>query len=55
MCKQSGILENNKGIHIENTSVKMNHITHKDNEAIKIGNPLIYKIMHYLLQTHSKI
>ena len=54
-CVQSGILENNKGIHIENRNVKINYITHKDNEAIKIGKNLIYKIIHYLLQTHSKI
>ena len=44
---QSGILENNKGIHIENRNVKINYITHKDNEAIKIGKKL--NIQNYAL------
>ena len=46
-CVQSGILENNKGIHIENRNVKINYITHKDDEAIKIGKKL--NIQNYAL------
>ena len=32
-----GYLENNKGIHLENRRVKLNCLTEKDREAIKIG------------------
>jgi pyruvate kinase len=32
-----GYLENNKGIHIENRSIKLNCLTEKDKEAIQIG------------------
>lgn len=42
-----GILENNKGVHIENRNVKINFITNKDKVSIKIGKEL--KINNYAL------
>ncbi len=42
-CLQSGILENNKGIHVENRKVKINYITDKDKKSIKLGKELNIK------------
>jgi len=49
LCKviSSGKLENNKGIHIENRKIKLNYLTQKDFEAIKIGKK--FKIKNYAL------
>lgn len=38
-----GILENNKGIHVENRNIKINFLTDKDKKAIKIGKKLNIK------------
>ena len=42
ICKvlSTGILENNKGVHIKNRKVKLNYLTKKDFLAIKIGKKL---------------
>lgn len=42
-CLQSGILENNKGIHVENRKVKINYLTDKDQKSIKLGKELNIK------------
>jgi len=42
-----GILENNKGVHVENRNVKINFLTNKDKVSIKIGKEL--KINNYAL------
>ena len=46
-CKvtSSGKFENNKGVHIENRKIKLNYLTNKDFEAIKIGKK--FKINNY--------
>ena len=33
----SGLLENNKGIHLVNRKIRLNYLTEKDKEAIKIA------------------
>ena len=38
---RSGILENNKGVHLQNRRIKMDFITKKDFEAIKIAKKII--------------
>ena len=49
LCKviSSGKLENNKGIHIENRKIKLNYLTQKDFEAIRIAKK--FKIKNYAL------
>ena len=34
---KSGILENNKGVHVENRDIKIDYLTDKDKKSIKIG------------------
>ncbi len=48
-CKviSSGKFENNKGVHIENRKIKLDYLTTKDLEAIKIGEKL--NIKYYAL------
>jgi len=48
-CKvmNSGLLESNKGIHLTNRSIKLNFITEKDQEAIKIAKSMGVK--HFAL------
>ena len=48
-CKvlKDGLLENNKGIHIENRKIKLNFITEKDKKAILIAKTM--NIKHYAL------
>ena len=49
ICKvlSPGKLENNKGVHIENRKIRLNYLTKKDLEAIKIGKK--FKIQNYAL------
>ena len=49
LCKviRSGVLENNKGVHLENRSIKLNFLTKKDYEGIRIGKK--YKINYFAL------
>lgn len=49
LCKviSSGKLENNKGVHIENRKIKLDYLTAKDFEAIKIGEA--FKVKNYAL------
>ena len=42
-----GNLQNNKGVHVENRKIKLNFLTDKDFQAIKIGEK--YKIKNYAL------
>jgi pyruvate kinase len=48
-CKviSSGKLENNKGVHIENRKIKLDYLTTKDFEAIKVGEA--FKVKNYAL------
>jgi len=46
-CLNTGILENNKGVHIENRNIKLNFITEKDLNAIKIAKK--HKIKNFAL------
>ncbi len=39
----AGLLETNKGVHIKNREIKLNFLTKKDTEAIKIGKKLLIK------------
>ena len=39
-CLQEGVLENNKGIHIENREIKINYLTNKDKKSIQLGKEL---------------
>jgi len=43
----SGKLENNKGVHVNNKNIKLNYLTKKDFDAIKIGE--LFKIKNYAL------
>lgn len=45
LCRviQDGLLENNKGIHLVNRSIKLNYITEKDNQAINIAKKMNVK------------
>ena len=45
LCKviSPGMLENNKGVHLENRKIKLNYLTEKDFSAIKIGKQLNIK------------
>ena len=49
LCKvlSSGKLEDNKGVHVENRTIKLNYLTKKDLEAIKIAKK--FKIKNYAL------
>jgi len=49
LCKviSPGKLENNKGVHVENRKIRLNYLTKKDFEAIKIGKK--YNIKNYAL------
>lgn len=49
LCKviSAGKLENNKGVHIENRTIKINYLTEKDKEAIAVGKK--YRIKNYAL------
>ena len=42
-CLTGGLLENNKGVHLLNRKVKLNYLTSKDFEAIKIAKELNIK------------
>ena len=55
ICKviSAGTLENNKGVHIENRKVKLNYLTNKDFEAIKIGKK--FKIKNYALSFTNSV
>ena len=46
-CIQNGSLEKNKGVHLSNRNIKLNFITKKDFEAIKVGKK--FKIKNYAL------
>ena len=48
-CKviKEGFFESNKGVHLKNRKIKINYLTQKDFEAIKIGKK--YKIKNYAL------
>ena len=39
-CLQEGVLENNKGIHVENREIKINYLTNKDKKSIQLGKEL---------------
>ena len=48
-----GLLENNKGVHLHNRKIKLNYLTIKDHEAIKIAKK--YNIKNFALSfTNSK-
>ncbi len=55
LCKviSSGYLENNKGVHLVNRKIKLNYLTTKDLEAIKIGKKL--KIKNYALSFTNSV
>ena len=55
LCKalSSGKLENNKGVHLENRKIKLNYLTEKDFEAIKIGKE--FKIKNYALSFTNSV
>ena len=55
ICKviSSGKLENNKGVHVANRKLKINYLTQKDFEAIKIGKK--YKIKNFALSFTNSI
>ncbi len=55
LCKviSSGYLENNKGVHLVNRKIKLNYLTKKDIEAIKIGKKL--KIRNYALSFTNSV
>ena len=55
LCKtiSSGMLENNKGVHLENRKIKLNFITKKDLQAIEIGKK--FKIKNYALSFTNSV
>lgn len=55
LCKaiSPGKLENNKGVHLENRKIKINFLTDKDYEAIKIGKK--FKIKNYALSFTNSV
>ena len=55
LCKviSSGFIENNKGVHLVNRKIKLNYLTEKDLEAIKIGKKL--KIKNYALSFTNSV
>ena len=50
---RSGKLENNKGVHLENRKLKLNFLTEKDFQAIKIGKK--YNIKNFALSFTSSV
>jgi pyruvate kinase len=50
---RSGKLENNKGVHLENRKLKLNFLTEKDFQAIKIGKK--YSIKNFALSFTSSV
>ena len=50
---RSGKLENNKGVHLENRKLKLNFLTEKDFQAIKIGKK--YRIKNFALSFTSSV
>jgi|TARA_B100000929_G_scaffold195759_1_gene155261 pyruvate kinase len=55
LCKvlSSGKLENNKGVHLENRKIKLNFLTKKDFNAIKMGKR--FKIKNYALSFTNSV
>ena len=53
IVKNSGILENNKGVHIKNRKIKLNYLTDKDFKAIKIAKK--NNIRHFALSFTNNI
>ena len=53
MCTQSGSLEKNKGVHLSNRKIKLNFLTKKDFEAIKVGKK--FKIKNYALSFTNSV
>jgi len=53
VCTKSGTIENNKGVHLKNRNIKLNFITKKDLEAIKIAKK--YKIKNYALSFTNSV
>ena len=49
----SGILENNKGVHLENRNIKLNYITKKDLDCISLAKR--YKINNFALSFTNSI
>tara|TARA_A100001011_G_scaffold399483_1_gene508333 strand:+ start:591 stop:1568 length:978 start_codon:yes stop_codon:yes gene_type:complete len=49
----SGILENNKGVHLENRNIKLNYITKKDLDCISLAQR--YKINNFALSFTNSI
>ena len=45
--KSEGLLENNKGVHIQNRKIKLNYLTEKDFKAIEIAKK--YKVKNFAL------
>jgi len=52
-CIQAGSLEKNKGVHLSNRKVKLNYLTEKDLEAIKVGKK--YNIKNYALSFTNSV
>ena len=52
-CVQSGFLENNKGVTVDNRFIKLNPLTDKDLKSLKIGKN--FKINHYALSFTNSI
>ena len=53
VCTKTGILENNKGIHVKNRNIDLNYLTNKDLKAIEISKKL--NIKYYALSfTNTK-
>ena len=48
-----GMLENNKGVHLENRKIKLNFLTPKDLKAIEIGKK--FKIKNYALSFTNNV
>ena len=53
VCTQSGSLEKNKGVHLSNRKIKLNFLTKKDFEAIKVGKK--FKIQNYALSFTNSV
>ena len=53
ICTKSGNIENNKGVHLKNRKIKLNFLTKKDLEAIKIGKK--FNLRNYALSFTNSI
>ena len=54
-CISAGLLENNKGVHLENREINLDFITPKDLKCIELAKKIELTTLHYPSRTAQKI